>query len=139
GSSYAEYSFLGTESYVRARISNSQGRYAWCQPVYIAPLNLLAGWQMISLPIDPPNKRLKALFPIQSYTNPVSLDGWAMIGGCTDPARVLSHVCNIGVIYGYAQGAGYQRVTGHLEWGKGYWILLNNVAGGATISVETID
>ena len=60
-----------------------------------------------------------------------------MIGGGTQPAKVVSHECNIGVIYGYTQGAGYQRVTDQLERGKGYWILLNNVAGGATISVET--
>jgi hypothetical protein len=64
-----------------------------------------------------------------------------MIGGCTDPAQVIPHGCNIGVIYGYAQGSGYQRVTGHLEQGQGYWILLNNVnvTGGPTVSVETVD
>jgi hypothetical protein len=43
---------------------------------------------------------------IASYTHPVSLDGWAMIGGCTAPAQVISHGCDIGVIYGYVQGIG---------------------------------
>jgi hypothetical protein len=147
-------------------------------------INLPAGWSMISLPVDPTDKRLNAVFPgavvvygyekgtgyvrvgndqdlkvgkgywillnqdtsytltgdlIQSYTHTASSDGWAMIGGCTDPAQVIPHGCDIGVIYGYVQGAGYQRVTGNLERCKGYWILLNNVAGGATISVETVD
>jgi hypothetical protein len=62
-----------------------------------------------------------------------------MIGGCTDPAQVIPHGCDIVVIYGYAQGVGYQRVTGQLERSKGYWILLNNMANEATISVEAVD
>jgi hypothetical protein len=77
--------------------------------------------------------------PIEPYTSPVYEDGWAMIGGCTHPAQVIPHDCNIGVIYGYTQGMGYQRITGHLERGKGYWILLNNVDTEATIFVETVD
>jgi hypothetical protein len=146
------------------------------------PMNLPAGWSMISLPVDPTDKKLKTLFPgaavvygyekgtgyirvgddddlavgkgywillnqdasytltgdrIPSYAHTASSDGWAMIGGCTDPAQVIPEGCDIGVIYGYAQGTGYQRVTEHLEQGKGYWILLNNVDGGGTISVET--
>jgi hypothetical protein len=76
---------------------------------------------------------------VPSYTHTASSDGWSMIGGCTHAAQVIPHGCNIGVIYGYAQGLGYQRVTGHLASGEGYWILLNNVAGGGTISVETVD
>ena len=32
--SYAEYVYQGTESYVRSRITNSVGEYAWCQPVF---------------------------------------------------------------------------------------------------------
>jgi hypothetical protein len=55
---------------------------------------------------------------IQEY--PLSVeDGWYMIGGCTDPAQVIPHDCEVGVIYGYVQGAGYERVTSHLERGKG--------------------
>ena len=78
-------------------------------------------------------------YPIPSYTYPVSSNGWAMIGGCSSLAQVSSTHCNISVIYRYVQGAGYQRVTGHLAPGEGYWILFNNVDGEATISVETVD
>ena len=150
----------------------------------VVSMHLDAGWNMISLPVNPTDKRLKTLFPgavvvygyekgegyvrignnddlavgrgywillnqntsytltgnlIQSDTHPASSDGWLMIGGCTDPAKVISSGCDVGVIYGYTQGTGYQRVTGSLEPGKGYWILLNNVDTGATISVETVD
>ena len=36
--------------------------------------------------------------PIESYTQPVYEDGWAMIGGCTKPAKVVPQECDIGVI-----------------------------------------
>jgi hypothetical protein len=74
--------------------------------------------------------------PIPSYTYPVSSDGWAMIWGCSSSAHVSSNNCNIGVIYRYVQGAGYQRVTGHLEPGQGYWILLKNATEQASLSVQ---
>jgi hypothetical protein len=79
--------------------------------------------------------------PIESYTRPASEKEWAMIGGCTAPAQVIPQGCNIGVIYRYVQGIGYQRVTASepLEAGEGYWILLNNVIEGATITVEKVD
>jgi hypothetical protein len=149
-------------------------------------LDLPSGWSMVSLPINPTDKKLEAVFPnavvvyryekgtgyvrvlnneelevgkgywilldeatsytitgqlIASYTLPADEDGWAMIGGCTDPAKVSPNGCDIGVIYHYVQGTGYQRVTASqpLEAGEGYWILLNNVAEGATVTVETVD
>ena len=150
----------------------------------VYPIVCPKAWSMISLPVDPPDKRLNKLFPevvmayayekgtgyvqvkpdenlevgkgywilldeektytltgqpIPSYTYPVSSNGWAMIGGCSSLAQVSSNHCNIGVIYGYVQGVGYQRVTGHLEPGEGYWILLNDLYGEATIAVETVD
>ena len=77
--------------------------------------------------------------PIPLYNRPVASGGWAMIGGCSSSAQVSSNHCDVGVIYRYVQGAGYQRVTSHLEPGQGYWILLNDVDGGATISVKTVD
>jgi hypothetical protein len=136
---------------------------------------------MISLPVDPNDKRLNKLFPeaivvygfekergyvrikpdedlkvgrgywillddeksytltgqpIPSYTYPVSSDGWAMIGGCSCLALVSSNNCNIGVIYEYVLGEGYRRVTGHLEQGKGFWILLKDVTDQASLSVQ---
>jgi hypothetical protein len=142
------------------------------------------GWSMLSLPVDPIDKKLDTLFPdaavvygyekgtgyvrvkpdedlevgrgywlllneeknytltghpIPSYTYPVSSGGWAMIGGCSSLAQVSSSNCAIGVIYRYVQGAGYQLVTGHLEPGEGYWILLNDVDGEATLSVESVN
>ncbi|MFC2153880.1 CehA/McbA family metallohydrolase [Candidatus Altiarchaeota archaeon] len=33
--SYAEYVFQGTEDYVRARITNNEGEYAWTQPIFL--------------------------------------------------------------------------------------------------------
>ena len=74
---------------------------------------------------------------IQEYTLAVE-DGWYMIGGCTHPARVIPDGCDIDVIYEYVPGAGYQRVPEPycLEPGEGYWILLKNVNGEATISVK---
>jgi hypothetical protein len=75
---------------------------------------------------------------IPSYTHPVASDGWAMIGGCTDLARVMPHGCDIGVIYGYVQGLGYERVLGSepLEPGKGYWILFSNTSEGAAFTAS---
>jgi hypothetical protein len=77
---------------------------------------------------------------IQEY--PLSVeDGWHMIGGCTQPAQVVPYGCEIGVIYGFNQEVGYQRIPEPelLEPGRGYWILLNNAIPEATISVETGD
>jgi hypothetical protein len=76
--------------------------------------------------------------PFYSHTQKVSEIGWAMIGGCTDPALVIPHNCDSRVIYGYTQGIGYQRVTGSLERGKGYWILLDDVMDEAEILVKAI-
>jgi hypothetical protein len=61
------------------------------------PMNLTAGWHMISLPVNPTDKRLKMLFP------------------------------GAAVVYGYEQGTGYVRVKpdDDMEVGKGYWISLN--------------
>ena len=42
------------------------------------------------------------------------------------------------MIYRYAQGTGYQRVTGHLEPGEGYWILLKDVTDQAEMRVEGV-
>lgn len=77
-------------------------------------------------------------YPIPSYAHQASSDGWAMIGGCTDPSQVIPYGCDIGAIYGFARETGYQQVLASecLEPGKGYWILLKNVAGQATITVE---
>ena len=139
------------------------------------------GWSMISLPVDPIDKRLNTLFPdaavvygyeqgtgyvrvqpgedlavgrgywilldeeknytltgvpISLYTHPVSLDGRTMIGGCFSLAQASSSNCNIGVIYRDVQGVGYQRVTGHLEPGEGYWILLKDVAAPGSLTVQ---
>lgn len=76
--------------------------------------------------------------PILNYTLQVDEDGWAMIGGCTSDAKALSVNCSIGVIYGYVQGTGYQRVSESetLKPGRGYWILLNNVMDQAELRVE---
>lgn len=76
--------------------------------------------------------------PILNYKHQVDEDGWVMIGGCTSDAKVSSDKCSIGVIYGYVQGAGYQRVLGSemLKPGKGYWILFNDVADKAELRVE---
>ena len=62
-----------------------------------------------------------------------------MIGGCTNPASVSSESCNIGVIYGYVKGTGYQRIleTEKLEPGKGYWILFNNTTDQAELIIGT--
>jgi hypothetical protein len=64
-----------------------------------------------------------------------------MIGGCTHSAQVIPHGCDIGVIYGFSQEAGYQRVpeSEPLEPGQGYWILINNAIPEATISAEMVD
>jgi hypothetical protein len=79
--------------------------------------------------------------PIESYTIPIDADGWLMIGGCTEPAKASVDTGNIGVIYKFTQELGYQRLLESecLERAKGYWILLNNVDAGATISVEAVD
>lgn len=79
--------------------------------------------------------------PIQSYTNTIYDAGWKMIGGCTYPALASSDSCSIGVIYGYIQGAGYQRISELecLEAGQGYWILLNNVMEECELMVETTE
>lgn len=75
---------------------------------------------------------------IYSYTFDVNESGWLMIGGCTESGTKVS-VDNgiIVVIYGYIQGAGYQRVTGEtLESGQGYWILVNDIGEKAKLTVK---
>jgi hypothetical protein len=56
------------------------------------------GWSMISLPVDPSDKRLNKLFP------------------------------EAGVVYGYEKGTGYVPVEPDedMKVGKGYWILFDN-------------
>jgi hypothetical protein len=149
-------------------------------------MSLPAGWHMISLPVNPTDKRLNILFPeavvvygyekgtgyvrvgdnetlevgkgywillnqetsytltgqpIDSYTIPIDADGWLMIGGCTEPAKASVAPGSIGVIYKFTQEFGYQWVPESecLERGQGYWILINDIAEEATISVETVD
>jgi hypothetical protein len=74
------------------------------------PIELQAGWHMISLPVNPTDKRPKILFPEAI------------------------------VVYGYEKGTGYARVKPDedLEIGKGYWILLNE-ARTYTITDNPID
>lgn len=76
---------------------------------------------------------------IQSYTLTVVEDGWIMIGGCTFPAEALIDNCNINVIYGYDPKVGYKRLPPgeKLQPKKGYWILLEDVTGQCTLTVET--
>jgi hypothetical protein len=76
--------------------------------------------------------------PIPSHTISVNEDGWHMIGGCSSSAKTSSTNCSIGVIYGYEPGSGYIRVQGSesLEWGKGYWLLIQNVTGQAEVEVK---
>ncbi|MFX0202968.1 MAG: hypothetical protein ACFFCW_43245 [Candidatus Hodarchaeota archaeon] len=61
-----------------------------------------------------------------------------MIGGCSSSAQVSSNNCNIGMIYRYVQGIGYQQVLAseYLEPGEGYWILFKDVADPASLSVQ---
>ncbi len=67
--------------------------------------------------------------PIRIYTNPVSENGWNMIGGCTFLARSSLHNGKIDVIYTYTQGLGYERLleSDSIEPGKGFWIHFNDV------------
>ncbi|MGA1863909.1 MAG: C25 family cysteine peptidase [bacterium] len=58
-------------------------------------MTIPSGWSMISLPLKPGNASVSFLFPEAS------------------------------VVYDYKQGLGYERITGELEAGKGYWILMN--------------
>jgi hypothetical protein len=76
--------------------------------------------------------------PIQEYTIPVDADGWLLIGACTEPAKASVDTGNVGVIYRFTQGFGYQRVppSGHLEAGQGYWILIRDVVDQATLTVQ---
>ena len=77
---------------------------------------------------------------IPAYTHKVTENGWEMIGGCSSAAKASVDTCNIGVIYGYIQEGGYRRVleSEHLEPGKGYWILLNNIMSYSNLKVENI-
>ena len=76
--------------------------------------------------------------PIQEYTCPVG-NGWYMIGGCSSSAGASVTNGNIGVIYGYDPGSGYQRLQApyDLEPGHGYWILLGNTSGGVALKVTS--
>lgn len=75
---------------------------------------------------------------ILNYNLIVYEDPWEMIGGCSYPAQASADSCNIGVIYGYVQGYGYQRVleSESLEPGQGYWIELKDVENQCTLMVE---
>ncbi|MGA1842440.1 MAG: DNRLRE domain-containing protein [bacterium] len=152
-------------------------------PIITVPMDIPAGWSMISIPLIPENASVSSIFPdavvvygyarevgyeripedenlevgrgywilfnteqnltltgqpIPNYTLQTDEGGWAMVGGCSSDAETSSHNCNIGVIYGFVQGAGYQRITESeaIKPGKGYWILLNNVTGQAQLRVE---
>ena len=74
---------------------------------------------------------------VNGYDLAVNEPGWKMIGGCTFKEKAASKNCDIGVIYGYEEGVGYQRiqVTENLEPGEGYWILLNNIVGECRLTV----
>ena len=74
---------------------------------------------------------------VNGYTLSVNDSGWNMIGGCTSEAKATSESCDIGVIYGYLQDSGYQRIqeSENLQPGKGYWILLNNLVGQCNLTV----
>ncbi|MGA1864330.1 MAG: thrombospondin type 3 repeat-containing protein [bacterium] len=76
--------------------------------------------------------------PIQSYTLPLSEDGWKMIGGCTYPAKPSSNKCTIRVIYKYVPEFGYKRImeSENLLPGAGYWILFINTIDQAELRVE---
>jgi hypothetical protein len=76
--------------------------------------------------------------PIQSYTKVIHEGGWYMTGGCTSAAQASTDSCNINVIYRFVPGFGYQRVLAseYLEPGEGYWILLEDVADQANLSVQ---
>ncbi|MGA1842501.1 MAG: putative metal-binding motif-containing protein [bacterium] len=94
-----------------------------CDPYPDDPDNTLefsmetpSGWSMISLPVDPEDKTLSALFPDAS------------------------------VVYGYEKGTGYKRVGNNdtLEVGLAYWILLNEgpktyTLRGQPINCYTLD
>jgi hypothetical protein len=79
--------------------------------------------------------------PVHSYNLSIDEDGWAMIGGCTTGALPITDNCNIGVIYRYVKGAGYQRIleTENLEPGKGYWILFADISDQSGLIVETVE
>lgn len=77
--------------------------------------------------------------PICEYTHTVNKNRWDMIGGCTYPAQASVENGDIGIIYGFLRGTGYQRLleSEKLEPGKGYWILYRNITGQAQLHVET--
>ena len=79
--------------------------------------------------------------PIQSYTLPVSENGWEMIGGCTLDAQASVENGIIKVIYHYKQGSGYQRVleSEHIKPSQGYWILFEDVTDQCELTVEATD
>ncbi|MGA1863757.1 MAG: hypothetical protein ACMUHX_01715, partial [bacterium] len=66
---------------------------------------------------------------IQFYSQWIPLSGWYLKGGCSFPARASISSGNIDVIYGYKQGAGYQRVSVSetIDPCNGYWILLSGI------------
>jgi hypothetical protein len=78
--------------------------------------------------------------PIQSYKKTLYEDGWEMIGGCTFPAQPSTDFCSIDVIYRYVPGIGYERVleSEHIDPGRGYWILYNNIVDQCELRLETI-
>jgi hypothetical protein len=78
--------------------------------------------------------------PINSYSKTVNESGWKMIGGCTSGARPTADSCDIGVIYRYTKGAGYQRIfdSEDLKPGEGFWILIKEVKDQCQLKVEAI-
>jgi hypothetical protein len=76
--------------------------------------------------------------PFEMYSYTVDEDGWQMIGGCTYEAQPFTYNCDIGVIYGYEQGKGYQRIleTESLMPGSGYWALFKGLIDLCELKVE---
>jgi hypothetical protein len=75
--------------------------------------------------------------PIPEYTLSLDSDGWLIIGGCTEPAKASLDAGNIGVIYRFTQGLGYQQVdeSENVKAGQGYWVLIRDVARQAKLTV----
>jgi hypothetical protein len=88
---------------------------------------------------DSPHSYIQTGEPIISYDLPFYQKGWSLIGGCSSPAKASANNCNIGAIYGYEPGTGYQRLlkSERLMPGRGYWILLNNIFKYCEITVDT--
>ncbi|MGA1865234.1 MAG: hypothetical protein ACMUHX_09245 [bacterium] len=117
------YSFDRTLGYVRVQPGEK--------------LKIGAGYWM--LVYEDQNYRLTGQ-PITSYSKTVYGSNWEMIGGCTYAARPTTDNCDIGVIYRFIRGMGYERVlpTGVMNPGEGFWILLKEVVYQCDLTVEAI-